>query len=42
MLRFGLMVYDALYAWCRAVTAETRGWNPDALRTATAAPRARA
>ena len=20
MLRFGLMVYDALYAWCRAAT----------------------
>ncbi len=34
MLRWGLMVYDALYAWCRAARGETHGWNPEALRVA--------
>ncbi len=32
MLRAGLLVYDALYAWCREVRGETHGWNPAALR----------
>ncbi|MEO8485735.1 MAG: sulfurtransferase/chromate resistance protein [Betaproteobacteria bacterium] len=32
MLRFGLLVYDALYAWCREASGEAHGWNPDALR----------
>jgi rhodanese-related sulfurtransferase len=32
MLRFGMLVYDALYAWCREAAGETHGWNPDALR----------
>ncbi len=32
MLRFGMLVYDALYAWCREATGEAHGWNPDALR----------
>jgi rhodanese-related sulfurtransferase len=31
LLRHGLMVYDALYAWCREAVAERRGWNPDAV-----------
>ena len=34
MLRWGLLVYDALYAWCRAARGETHGCNPDALRVA--------
>jgi len=32
MLRFGMLVYDALYAWCRDAAGEAHGWNPDALR----------
>ena len=42
MLRFGLMVYDALYAWCREATGEAHGWNPDALRVPPAAHQASA
>ena len=36
MLRWGVLVYDALYAWCNAATKETHGWNPASLRTAAA------
>ena len=32
MLRFGMLVYDSLYAWCRDSLGEVHGWNPDALR----------
>lgn len=28
MLRQGLVVYDALFAWCRALRGETHGWPP--------------
>lgn len=34
MLQHGLVVYDALYAWCRTGQSESHGWNPDALRAA--------
>jgi rhodanese-related sulfurtransferase len=34
MLRFGMLVYDALYAWCRQAKQETHGWNAAALRKA--------
>jgi hypothetical protein len=27
MLKHGLVVYDALYAWCRELQKETHGWN---------------
>jgi hypothetical protein len=30
MLRRGLVVYDALYAWSREAQAETHGWPPAA------------
>jgi hypothetical protein len=30
MLRHGLVIYDALYAWCRHVRGETHTWNPAA------------
>ena len=36
MLRYGMLVYDAMYAWCRQAT-ETHGWNPAALRKAATA-----
>jgi hypothetical protein len=28
MLRHGLTLYDALYAWCRDAAGETHGWPP--------------
>ena len=28
MLRQGLVMYDALYAWCRSLTGETHNWPP--------------
>ena len=34
MLRYGMLVYDALYTWCREASGETHGWNPAALRSA--------
>ncbi|CAG1002127.1 Protein ChrB [Burkholderiales bacterium] len=37
MLRFGMLVYDALYARCRDAAGESHGWNPDSLRVAAAA-----
>ncbi|HEU5218177.1 MAG TPA: chromate resistance protein ChrB domain-containing protein [Gemmatimonadales bacterium] len=27
-LRHGMVVYDALYSWCRDVRSETHTWNP--------------
>jgi rhodanese-related sulfurtransferase len=32
MLAHGMMLYDALYAWCRDGQDETRTWNPAAYR----------
>jgi len=32
MLKWGMLVYDSLYAWCREAQAETHGWYPDKLR----------
>jgi hypothetical protein len=31
LLRVGLVVYDALYTWCRTLTEERHGWYPDAI-----------
>lgn len=28
MLRHGMVMYDALYSWCRAQAGEAHGWNP--------------
>jgi hypothetical protein len=28
MLRYGMVMYDALYAWCRDCQKETHGWPP--------------
>ena len=30
MLKHGMVMYDALYAWCRDCQAETHGWPPKA------------
>jgi hypothetical protein len=34
MLRHGLIVYDALYAWCTRLQDETHGWPPAGYRLA--------
>ncbi|HEX3124329.1 MAG TPA: chromate resistance protein ChrB domain-containing protein [Rhodanobacteraceae bacterium] len=31
MLKHGMVIYDALYAWCRHARGETHTWNPAAL-----------
>ena len=28
MLRQGMVIYDALYTWCREARGERHGWNP--------------
>ena len=38
MLKHGMVVYDALYAWCRHARGETHTWNPAALGAYGAAP----
>jgi hypothetical protein len=30
MLGHGMVLYDALYAWCRSLRGETHGWPPTA------------
>lgn len=32
MLEHGMVIYDALYAWCKEGQDETHTWNPDAYR----------
>lgn len=32
MLSEGMVLYDALYAWCRHAQAETHGWHPETMR----------
>ena len=34
MLKWGMLVYDSLYAWCREAQKETHGWYPEKLRVA--------
>jgi hypothetical protein len=29
LLRAGLVIYDALYTWCRTLAGERHGWHPD-------------
>ena len=31
LLRAGLVLYDALYTWCRTLVGERHGWYPDAI-----------
>jgi hypothetical protein len=28
MLKHGMVMYDALYAWCRHLVGETHAWPP--------------
>jgi len=32
MLKWGMLVYDSLYAWARDAQTETHGWYPEKLR----------
>jgi hypothetical protein len=32
MLRHGMVLYDALYAWCKDGQEEVHTWNPQASR----------
>ena len=32
LLRQGVVLYDALYTWCRSLTGERHGWYPEKLR----------
>lgn len=34
LLEVALIVYDALYTWCRELHTERHGWNPQAMRVA--------
>jgi hypothetical protein len=29
LLAVGLIIYDALYAWCKSLTSEAHGWHPE-------------
>ena len=31
MLKYGMVIYDALYSWCQILQEETHDWNPAAL-----------
>ncbi len=33
LMKHGMLVYDALYAWCRESRGERHGWDPVALRS---------
>jgi rhodanese-related sulfurtransferase len=37
MLKWGMLVYDSLYAWCREAQDEAHGWYPEKLRLPTPA-----
>jgi hypothetical protein len=32
MLKHGMVMYDALYAWCKDGQDEAHTWNPEAYR----------
>lgn len=38
MLRHGMVMYDALYAWCKSCQAETHRWPPGFVLSAGAGP----
>jgi hypothetical protein len=37
MLKWGMLVYDSLYMWCRDAQTEAHGWYPEKLRVQGAA-----
>jgi hypothetical protein len=32
MLKHGMVMYDALYTWCKSMQKEKHGWHPEQLR----------
>lgn len=32
MLKVGMIIYDALYSWCKTMTSERHGWQPDTIK----------
>lgn len=32
MLKIGMIIYDALYAWCKTMENERHGWHPDSIK----------
>lgn len=32
MLRIGLVIYEALYTWCKTLIDEKHGWNPEQIK----------
>ena len=32
MLKYGLVIYDALFSWCQSLQSERHGWNPDMMK----------
>lgn len=32
MLEVGMVIYDALYSWCRSLVQEKHGWNPEQIK----------
>lgn len=33
MLEIGMTIYDALYSWCKTMSQERHGWNPENIKT---------
>jgi len=33
MLKVGMIIYDALYSWCKTLSNEKHGWYPDQIKT---------
>ncbi|MDZ4660542.1 MAG: chromate resistance protein [Pseudomonadota bacterium] len=32
LLKTGMIIYDALYSWCRSLDKEKHGWHPDQIK----------
>jgi hypothetical protein len=32
LLKMGMVIYEALYSWCRSLEGERHGWNPDKIK----------
>ena len=32
MLKVGMIIYDALYSWCKNLASERHGWHPDQIK----------
>lgn len=32
MLKVGMIIYEGLYTWCKTLTSERHGWNPETMK----------